>query len=477
MVCHPRPSPPPLTVGDLRRSTVQFLKRIGFEVGQRIWLKLSWDLPLELAPDWDCYTRKGQTLPRHKVFQGTITQTGFKLRQCKSDGKRRGRTYWRPQGRVYRDGWKFAYRLSQKGVTVSFYPNQPQAGISNSDVQRCRCLFYEIDDASFDEQKARLRRLCRQLKVKPAGALFSGNKSLHVYFRLSHDIEPEDWIRLNRKLCILQNADPQICNLARAMRLPGMLRRGVVDGELARPTIVKVMSTFGEQFSADAFEAKLDRIGLFPYGLDDARWRQWFKLHIKASAGEDVDPTTALLENKRQARKSAVGTAYRPRPASRLARSYSRDSGSIPLIECLTKDDADLIGHGVQEGFRHTSGYKLACNLVGTAGFLKSEKVSYYPDPETLFREYGTRCSPPMDTAEADLIWNNANREYRQPSRSEDSIRKTIDYFQGLHTSNPYAQAAQTDQSNDLGPPELSSEVRSLIQKVRKKVKQSDGTL
>lgn len=472
MVCHPQPSPP-LTLGDLRRSTVQFLKRIGFERGQRIWLKLSWDLPLDLAPEWDCYTRKGQRIPKHRVLQGTITQTGFKLRLCRPKGKRRNRTRWVPDGPVYRDGWKWVYRWSQQGATVSFYPNQPQAGISNIDVKRCRCLFYEIDDASFDEQKARLRRLCRTLKVKPAAALFSGNKSLHVYFRISHDLEPEDWIRLNRKLCIVQNADPQICNLGRAMRLPGMLRRSVVDGELARPTIVKVMSTFGESFSAATFEAKLDRTGLFPHGLDDARWRQWFKLRLKASAGEDVDPRTALLEDKRQTKKSAVGTAYRPRLASRFTHSDSRDSGSIPLMECLTKDDADLIRQGVPEGFRHQSGYKLACNLVGTAGFLEGERVSYYPAPEALFREYRTRCSPPMDKAEADLIWANANREYRQPSRSEASIRKTVDYYYGIAQANPYAQAA----ADSFSPPEPSPELKTLIQNVRKKVKQSDGTL
>lgn len=474
MVCHPHPNSSPLTVGDLRRSTVQFLKRIGFEVGQRIWLKLSWDLPLDLAPDWDCYLRKGQRTPKHKVFQGTITQTGFKLRQCRAKGQRRNRTRWVPYGQVYRDGWKFVYRLSQKGVTVSFYPNQPQAGISNIDVKQCRCLFYEIDDASFNEQKARLRRLCRQLKVKPAGALFSGNKSLHVYFRLSHDIEPEDWIRLNRKLCILQNADPQICNLARAMRLPGMLRRGVVDGELARPTIVKVMSTFGKSFSADAFEAKLDSTGLFPHGLDDVRWRQWFKLRIKAETEADVDPRTALLEDNRQAQESAAGSGYLPRPVSRFTPPDRRDSGSTPLIECLTKDDADLIRQGVQAGFRHTSGYKLACNLVGTAGFLEAEKASYYPDPETLFREYCTRCAPPIDDIESDSIWADANRQYRQPSRSEASIRKTVDYYYGMAHSNPYAQAVQINPSDS---PEPNSELRTLIQNVRKKVKQSDDTL
>lgn len=471
MVCHPHPSSSPLTLGDLRRSTVQFLRRIGFEVGHRIWLKLSWDLPLDLAPDWDCYIRKGRRIPKHKVFQGTITKAGFRLRLCKSDGKRRGRTYWRPHGRIHRDGWKFVYRWSQQGATVSFYPNQPQAGISNLDVKWCRCLFYEIDDASFDEQKARLRRLCRTLKVKPAVALFSGNKSLHVYFRLNHDLEPADWMRLNRKLCIVQNADPQICNLGRAMRLPGMLRRGVVDGELSRPKIIKVMSTFGESFSAADLEAKLDSTGLFPYGLDDARWRQWFKRRIKAETEAGVDPRAALLEapSHAQERTSGTGSGYRLRPVSRSR--CARDSGSTPLIECLTKDDADLIGQGVLEGFRHTSGYKLACNLVGTAGFLDREKASYYPAPETLFRDYCARCSPPIAALEADLIWADANRHARQPSRSEDSIRKTVDYYYGMAHSNAYAQAAQTDDS--VSNPEL----KTLIRTVRNKVKTSNGPL
>lgn len=470
MVCHPQPSPP-LTLGDLRRSTVQFLKRIGFERGQRIWLKLSWDLPLDLAPEWDCYTRKGQRIPKHRVLQGTITNIGFKLRLCRPKGKRRNRTRWVPDGPVYRDGWKWVYRWSQQGATVSFYPNQPQAGISNIDVKRCRCLFYEIDDASFDEQKARLRRLCRTLKVKPAAALFSGNKSLHVYFRLSHDLEPEDWIRLNRKLCIVQNADPQICNLGRAMRLPGMLRRSVVDGELSRPTLIKVMSTFGESFSADAFEAKLDSMGLFPHGLDDARWRQWFKLRLKAETETDIDPKTALLEAPRpaQARAASTGSGYQLRPVSRLHHAHRRDS--TPLIECLTQDDAALIRQGVPEGFRQTSGYKLACNLVGTAGFLERENARYYPAPEALFRDYCARCSPPINALEADLIWANANRDFRQPSRSEASIRKTVDYYYGIAQANPYAQAAQTDDS--VANPEL----KTLIRTVRHKVKTTDGPL
>jgi hypothetical protein len=470
MVCHPQPSLP-LTLGDLRRSTVQFLKRIGFERGQRIWLKLSWDLPLDLAPEWDCYLRKGQRIPKHKVLQGTITKIGFKLRPCRPKGKRRDRTRWVPDGPLYQDGWKWVYRWSQQGATVSFYPNQPQTGISNIDVKRCRCLFYEIDDASFEEQKARLRRLCHTLKVKPAAALFSGNKSLHVYFRISHDLEPDDWIRLNRKLCIVQNADPQICNLGRAMRLPGMLRRRVVDGELSRPKMIKVMSTFTESYSAMDFEAKLDSTGLFPYGLDDARWRQWFKLRLKASAGEAVDPNAALLEAPRPApaRATRPDSGYRPCLNSRLHHAHRLDS--TPLIECLTQDDAVLIRQGAPEGFRHTSGYKLACNLVGTAGFLEREHARYYPSPEALFRDYCARCSPPLEALEADLIWADANRAFRQPSRSEASIRKTVDYYYGMAHSNPYAQAAQTDDSDfDAG-------IRTLIQTVRKKVKTSDDAL
>ena len=45
--------------------------------------------------------------------------------------------------------------------------------------------------------------------------------------------EEAEWLYLNRQLTIIQNADPAICNLARSMRLPGMVRRRVVDGILS----------------------------------------------------------------------------------------------------------------------------------------------------------------------------------------------------------------------------------------------------
>lgn len=461
-----------LTVGDLRKSTVRFLKRIGFEVGQRIWLKLSWDLPLKFAPDWECYEQKGEIVPVHKVFQGTITQAGFKIRRCRSKGKRRKQKQWAPYGQVYQDGWRFVYNLSKQGATVSFYPNQPRAGITNDDVKRCRCIFYEIDHLSINNQKQVLRKLCRELNLRPAGAIFSGGKSIHVYFRLNHDLKPEDWIRLNRKLCIVQNADPQICNLGRPMRLPGMLRRKVIDSDrLSRPKIVEVLSTFRNRYSQDDIEAKLDSTGLFPHGLDDQRWRKWFKLRIKAEAGEDVNPVSALLEDEPDKKAAGTQSKYLPRKPMKFTVSSSRrESGSTPLIECLTKEDSELIQYGVQEGYRNSSGFKLACNLVGTAGFLDSENANYYPEPEALFREFCDRCSPSLNQTEADTVWSSATSECRQPSRSEDSIRKTISYHYGLANSNPYAEAAAQTPDPDPG-------IASLIRQFRKKARRTDGTL
>ena len=43
----------------------------------------------------------------------------------------------------------------------------------------------------------------------------------------------------------------------------------------------------------------------------------------------------------------------------------------IPLYQCLSKADRDLIDNGIGEGGRNVSGAKLARNLIGTANRLQ----------------------------------------------------------------------------------------------------------
>lgn len=221
--------------------------------------------------------------------------------------------------------------------------------------------------------------------LEPVAVVYTGGKSLHVYFRCSVALSPEDWISLNRKLAIsvgrntgaiAQNADPAICNLARSMRLPGMVRREVIDGELSSARAVTLEDYSTSEYSFRKLSAALDATGLFPYGLSDQQWRKWVQLVHLAKMNSSIDPHSALTQPPAPRSRSTVlkyrrlGTSLATRD-NHLSFKQHRASGiSIPLTICLTKTDRALLKHGELEGNRNNAGYKLARNLLGTANLL-----------------------------------------------------------------------------------------------------------
>ncbi len=425
-------------IHQFRSQTNLFLRRIGFEVGDRLWIKLSWELPIQFAPPWWRRKHHPNQAARlcHYVFCGKMTAHGFKLRHCVPKGKdHRGVTRWRITRTGYNDGWRFCFERSRQGATVCFYPNQPDAGIGNHHVQHCPCLFYEIDDHSLKHQREMLKRLKQQTGLHPTAVVFSGGKSLHVYLRSDTALLPQDWLRLNRKLCIVQDGDPQICNPARAMRLPGMLRYSLDQDKLGTPTVVTLKTTSSRCYSPEHLEAVLDNVGLFPYGLDDDRWRRWVRLSRQAKTDKTIDPLDALLQETVPRQQSTQAPPRQAKNPPKQVHPSCRASGThsvtVPLLECLTRDDQGLIDQGVGEGSRNSCGYKLARNLVGTATFLSSQEIGYTPnDPRSLFDDYCDRCIPPLDTVEADTIWTSANARPAEPSRSPESILNTVQYYQ-----------------------------------------------
>ncbi|NES67600.1 MAG: hypothetical protein F6K24_21340 [Okeania sp. SIO2D1] len=77
----------------------------------------------------------------------------------------------------------------------------------------------------------------------------------------------------------------------------------------------------------------------------------------------------------------------------------------MPLENCLSKDDRVLIDSGEGEGKRNSSGAKLARNLIGTAKRLGHLGYPYKGDPHKLFSDYCSRCTPPIESKEAQKIW------------------------------------------------------------------------
>ncbi|QMS86205.1 hypothetical protein HUN01_00830 (plasmid) [Nostoc edaphicum CCNP1411] len=417
-----------------RQTTIKFLRQIGFTTGTKIWLRISWDLPTDLIPkNWNNYCRNGQFVYSHYILCGKITQRGFQLYCCTYGGRdKQGNNCWRLTPKRYADGWALAFKMSYLGATVSFYPNQPDKGISNHHVSQCQCLFYEIDDLALSEQRQAVVRLKDEINLEPAAVVYTGGKSLHVYFKCSHSLNPAEWLYLNRQLTIIQNADPAICNLARSMRLPGMVRRRVVDGILSATIPITLEHWSNCQYNVEELETAFDSTALFPYELSEQRWRKWVQLLTRAKNGEVIDPQTALLQHSITA----------PRPTLHCRRgtvtqATTRDNGSslkqlrasgvsVPLSICLTLSDRTLLTYGESEGNRNNSGYKLARNLLGTSNLLTRHGIAYYPQPRQLFDRYCDRCTPTLESTEADTIWHSANKTTAFASRDFGSIVMSI---------------------------------------------------
>lgn len=419
---------------NLRQMTIQFLRHIGFVSGAKIWLRISWDLPVEIIPEnWNYYWKNNQLIYGHYIFCGSITPQGFTLYCCIQGGRdRQGNTCWQLTPKRYTDGWELAFKFSYLGATVSFYPNQPDKGISNNHIKQCQCLFYEIDDLPLAGQHDVLERFKHTTGLEPAAVVYTGGKSLHVYFRCIIGLSPERWICLNRKLAIAQNADPAICNLARSMRLPGMVRREVKNGELSSARAITLEDYSMSQYSFRKLNTALDATGLFPYGLSDQQWRKWVQLVHQAKMNGSIDPHSALNQPPALRSRSTVlkhqrlGTSLATRD-NHLSLQHHRASGiSIPLTICLTKSDRALLRYGERSGNRNNTGYKLARNLLGTADLLTRHRIVYHLDPHQLFEQYCDRCTPPLSNMEANTIWQSASKTPAFASRTLDSILTSV---------------------------------------------------
>ncbi|MFM6078120.1 MAG: DUF3987 domain-containing protein, partial [Dolichospermum sp.] len=105
-------------------------------------------------------------------------------------------------------------------------------------------------------------------------------------------------------------------------------------------------------------------------------------------------------------------------------------SSDIPLYQCLSKKDRDLIDHGSGQGGRNDSGAKLARNLLGTANRLQHLGHRFEGDPRSLFDNYCSHCSPPLDAREADIIWKSASNDNPTATLTDDAIENCVKAWQ-----------------------------------------------
>lgn len=245
-------------------------------------------------------------------------------------------------------------------------------GQADKDVTSCRAIFYEHDNLDKELQK---QLWCNLGLPEPSLQIDTGGKSIHSYWILDQFIAPEQWKQLQTDLLEYADADRALKNPSRVMRLAGCWHfapNNVPSGQ------TQIILNTGKRYSYEELRAIIPKI------------------------------------------KRAVTST----------RELELSFGDVPLYQCLSKDDRQLIDGGAGIGERNNKGAKLARNLIGTAARLTHLGYRYSGDPRTLLDDYCSRCSPPLDAREADSIWKSATKDNPTPTLSDDALINCIKAWQ-----------------------------------------------
>ena len=141
-------------------------------------------------------------------------------------------------------------QAQQKGIYVVANPG----GRKKYDITSCVALFVEWDDRSIEEQLELWRKLGLP---EPTFMVFTGGKSIHVYWVLTNSIEPARWLSLMDRLVHHCGSDANCKGLNRCMRLPGGWHIDA-NGIVGEPT--RIVADSGHRYSAELFEQLLPEL-------------------------------------------------------------------------------------------------------------------------------------------------------------------------------------------------------------------------
>lgn len=316
-------------------------------------------------------------------------------------------------------------------------------GIGADFVSEYTCAFCEIDDISLEEQWKRIQQFTLATGLIPSLIVYSGGKSLHIYFAFKTAItDKERWKNLQRKLILLFHSDAQIQNLNREMRLAGVMRAKTQKEQ-------SVMYFSENRYTIEEIEKLIDSTGWFPEDLSDSRWhrasRDWYRTK---------NDTRSFIE-KEQALKDILAlpeAELYPKPTRPVNfpdfKLYNCSSNVIiPLEQCLSKTNQEALLNGAPEGQRNATGVALAQDLVGCANWLRIEGIQYSGDPEMLFLDFCARCSSGRgwNHREWHSIWRQISNTNPIPARNYhdlDGMEKFIHSFR-FHNDLEYKEQCQ----------------------------------
>jgi hypothetical protein len=308
--------------------------------------------------------------------------------------------------------WSALEQLQSEGRGIYFVVNG--GGHKDDDVQQGRIFFYEHDDLD----KELSRELWRHLGLpEPTLQVDTGGKSIHSYWVLFEPCSIAEWRSLQTDLLEYANADRKLKNPSRVMRLAGAFH--IKPGREPIPS--NIVTNTGSTYRFEQLRA--------------------------------IIPTSKQPEADQQIRWHEFEASFRL-PITE----------SIPLTECLTRSDRDLIERGSSQGERNSNGFKLAANLIATADYLSSLGQRYDDDPRILFEQYCERCTPPITSAEIESIWKSANKQSKGTSLSPEQIEGCIKgwAWRQLKAGSPPLQQSVPSPFSISNQPSVHSKVTPL---------------
>jgi len=280
-------------------------------------------------------------------------------------------------------------QYQSEGKSVYFIVNG--GGHKDDDVKCGRAFFFEHDQLS----KAESLVLWQSLGLpEPTIQVDTGGKSIHSYWVLEQPCTIEAWRSLQVDLLEFADADRKLKNPSRVMRLAGCWHP---DGEQSR-----IVTNTGKRYQYDQLRRAIP--GRQQTTTTEMRWHEF-----------EANCTLPLIE-------------------------------AVPIEICLSRENRDLIAHGIGEGGRNDRGFALAANLIGTAEYLASMGQRLDSDPRNLFESYCDRCSPAMDAAERDAVWKSASQKIRTTSLPPDAIEGCLKGY----AWREYKQSAVSGQSLEV---------------------------
>ncbi len=275
--------------------------------------------------------------------------------------------------------WQELEKWQFDGRGIYFVVNG--GGHKDKDVTVCRAIFIEHDDLDKETQ----RELWRYVDLpEPTLQVDSGGKSIHSYWVFEQPIPVNQWRELQRDLLEYAQGDRSLKNPSRVMRLAGawhVSSKGYVQS--------RIITHSGQRYSYSEL-------------------------------------------------RSAIPVAQ---PLPKISPTVGVTGSGVPLESCLTLSDRQLIEQGVSEGGRNSNGAKLARNLIGTASRLVELGISFDGSPRQIFDDYCGRCTPPLDTKEAEIIWRSASKDNPTPSLTDDALAVCIQAWEKKHrTCQPNQQ-------------------------------------